>query len=127
MLSNFEVLSLLNDMHKGQSKQSKTQKNLATISYEITQYLENTACAKQSPEIIESFMKALEPFKMTKAEKIQLLNLRPQTAVEIQLIVEESEERLTEEQIYELLEVVKEHLPGKEAEEEMEQEDQEQG
>lgn len=125
MLSNFEVLNLLNDMHKGQSKQSKLQTNLATISYEITQYLENSACAKQSPEIIATFMKAVEPFKLTKAEKLQLLNLRPRTAVEIQLIVEESEERLTEEQIYELLEIVKENLPGKD-EEEMEQDEQDQ-
>lgn len=125
MLSNFEVLNLLNDMHKGQSKQSKLQTNLATISYEITQYLENSACAKQSPEIIATFMKAVEPFKLTKAEILQLLNLRPRTAVEIQLIVEESEERLTEEQIYELLEIVKENLPGKD-EEEMEQDEQDQ-
>lgn len=124
MLSNYEVLNLLSDMHKGQSKQSKQQTNLATISYEITHYLEQTACAKQSPEIIASFIKALEPFKLTKAEKIQLLNLRPTTAVEIQLIVEESEERLTEEQIYELLDIVKEHLPGGDEEEEMEENDQ---
>lgn len=124
MLSNYEVLNLLNDMHRGQSRQSKMQTNLATISYEITQYLENSACAKQSPEIIANLMKALKPFKLTKAESIQLLNLRPKTAVEIQLIVEESEERLTEEQIYELLDIMKEHLPGGDEEEEIEEEDQ---
>ncbi|XP_060557248.1 DNA-directed RNA polymerase III subunit RPC9-like [Ruditapes philippinarum] len=125
MLSNYEVLNLLNDMHKGQSKQSKLQTNLATISYEITHYLEQSACSQQSPEIIANFMKALESFKLTKAEKLQLLNLRPKTAVEIQLIIEESEERLTEDQIYELLDLVKEHLPGGDEEEEMEAEDQE--
>ncbi|KAL4236937.1 hypothetical protein ACF0H5_005323 [Mactra antiquata] len=124
MLSNYEVLNLLSDMHKGQNKQSKMQTNLATISYEITQYLENMACSKQSPEVIGSFMKALEPFNFTKAETLQLLNLRPKSAVEIQLIIEESEERLTEEQIYEVLDIIREHLPGNDEEEEMENDDQ---
>lgn len=117
MLSNYEVFSLLNELQKGHGKQQKMHTNLATVSYEIVQYLENTACAKQSPDVIANFVKALDPYKLTKAEKLQFLNLRPKSAVEIQLIVEESEERLTEAQIYELLDLVAQHLPGGEEEE----------
>lgn len=119
MLSNYEVLTLLSDLQtgKGQKKPNSSQTHLATVSYETVKYLENTPCGKQSPEIISKFMMAIQPFNLTKSEKLQLLNQRPSTAVEIQLIVEESEERLTEEQIYELLDVVKECLPGVKEEE----------
>ncbi|KAL3869674.1 hypothetical protein ACJMK2_042336 [Sinanodonta woodiana] len=114
MLSNYEVYSLLTDIQagRGQKKPQKSQQNLATITYEVVKYLENTSCKDLSPEIITAFMKALEPFKLTKAEKLQILNNRPTTAVEIQLIVEESEERLAEDQIYLLLDVIQKHMPG---------------
>ncbi|CAH1775489.1 unnamed protein product [Owenia fusiformis] len=113
MLSNMEVYTLLTELQAGQNgqkKPNKFQQNLATISYEAVKYLENTPCKDQTTEIVANFMKALAPFKLTKAEKLQLLNHRPTSAVEIQLLVEESEERLTEAQIEQLLDVIVEHL-----------------
>jgi len=124
MLSNFEVYSLLSDIQagRGHKKPNKHQQQLATITYETVKYLEKTPCAKQNPEIIEQFMKDLMPFKLTKAEKLQIINQCPSSAVEIQLIVEESEERLTENQIYELLDLIRKYLPAEEGAEGMEEE-----
>jgi len=126
MISNFEVLEVLKDIKEGVSghkKPGKNQTNLATILYSTLKYLEKTPCNDQNRDNIAEFMTAVEPFKLTQAEKLQLLNQRPTTAVEIQLIVEESEERLTEDQIEELLDVIIKTLPGEEPEPAAEQEE----
>ncbi|XP_020775768.1 DNA-directed RNA polymerase III subunit RPC9 [Boleophthalmus pectinirostris] len=117
MLSNYEIFKLLTDLKEqrkdsGKNKHSAGQQNLNTIMYETLKYLSKTPCSRQSPEIVKDFLTTMMPHKLTKAEKLQLLNHRPQTAVEIQLMVEESEERLSEEQIEELIQTIAEILPG---------------
>ncbi|XP_072301593.1 DNA-directed RNA polymerase III subunit RPC9 [Eucyclogobius newberryi] len=117
MLSNFEIFKLLTDLKEqrkdsGKNKHSVGQQNLNTIMYETLKYLSKTPCSRQSPEIVKEFLTTMMPHKLTKAEKLQVLNHRPQTAVEIQLMVEESEERLSEEQIEELIQTIAEILPG---------------
>ena len=49
---------------------------------------------------------------LTKYELVQLANLRPISAVDIQLLIENSEERLNDQQVEEVLRVVGETLPG---------------
>ena len=111
MVSNYEVLNLLQEKMKddaGKKRHKKQrQENLATISYEVTKYLEKTPCKLQNEDVIRDFLVEVAPFNLTKGEKLQLLNLRPSTPVEIQLIIEESEERLkTDEELEKLLAIV---------------------
>ena len=46
----------------------------------------------------------------SRGEKLQLLNLRPTQPVEMQLVIEEIEERFNEDEISEIIEIVTKHL-----------------
>ncbi|KAF6356765.1 CGRP receptor component [Rhinolophus ferrumequinum] len=91
LLSNYEVFQLLTDLKEqrkesGKNKHSSGQQNLNTITYETLKYISKTPCRHQTPEIVREFLTAMKSHKLTKAEKLQLLNHRPMTAVEIQLL-----------------------------------------
>lgn len=102
LLSNYEVLDILQNTKSYKQKPNQ----LATITYQTTKYLENMPCKMQNPEKIREFLKAMESIKLTKAEKLALLNLCPTRPIEIQLLIEESEERLTEEEVETVLQIV---------------------
>lgn len=124
-LSNYEVYKHMKDIKEsGQaipiewkmarhpdSQIPKPNSHLPTLIYEALQYFSTTPCTTQSKEVIYEFVKKLEPFKLTKPEKLCILNTRPSKPLDIQAIVEESEERLTEEQVDEILNIVEEILP----------------
>ncbi|XP_015191218.1 PREDICTED: DNA-directed RNA polymerase III subunit RPC9 isoform X1 [Polistes dominula] len=105
LLSNYEVLDMLQSM-KSNKKQKMTQNQLATITYQTIRYLEDTPCKKQTPEKIRKYLEAMKSFNLTKSEKLTLLNICPKTALEIQLIIEDSEERLSNEEVESLLEII---------------------
>ncbi|CAI8002796.1 DNA-directed RNA polymerase III subunit RPC9 [Geodia barretti] len=113
MLSNFEVLDFLSEsQQKSQGKRPNGRgQNLATVTYETTEYLSKTPAAVQNPTCIENFLKAIAPFNLTKAEKLQLVNLRPMSQVELQLIIEEIDERFSDNKIEEILGIVSSELP----------------
>ncbi|RUP45639.1 HRDC-like protein [Jimgerdemannia flammicorona] len=116
MLSNYEVLNLLREQADEQKQYLAINptmhfpENLATVQFEVTGYLEKGPCSTQTPEQIEAFLTALDHWKLTKAEKLQILNLRTKSMVELHLIIEECEERFTEEQLEELLQIVQQTL-----------------
>lgn len=116
-LSNYEVLNILKEI---KSNKDKPRNQLASITYQTVRYLEEMPCKDQTPEKIRDFLKAVEPFNLTKSEKLILLNLCPKTALEIQLIVEDGEDRLSEEEVESLLQVISDHFEEESKEEEAE-------
>jgi DNA-directed RNA polymerase subunit F len=129
VLSNFEVLNFLREERKEQFTQGggkKTNKKggsavAATVILESMTALEATPAKNQSKEKVQQFMREMKEFNLTQSEKLMILNHCPESAVEIHLFVEESEERLSEEQADQILNIVKTVLKGEE-EQEQEQE-----
>ncbi|TEB39978.1 hypothetical protein FA13DRAFT_43680 [Coprinellus micaceus] len=121
LLSNYEVLTLLRELEADHLTRSKamqrikkeeeangtlvpghnttvveTSENLRTVEVEAIQYLgaDYLPTSGQTAEGITKMVKALEPYELTKAEKLQIVNLAPTTPVELYVIVEELEDRL---------------------------------
>ncbi|KAL1733484.1 RNA polymerase Rpb4-domain-containing protein [Schizophyllum commune] len=128
LLSNYEVLSLLQELESDFIARSKTavrikkeeeaagglgstrpkvaggkdptvveiSENLRTIEVETIRYLsaDYQPTSAQTPEGISKLIKSLEPYGLTKAEKLQIVNLAPTNIIELYVIVEELEDRL---------------------------------
>jgi hypothetical protein len=103
--------------------------------------LDKSACSTQDEQQVLAFLEAMKKWQLTKAEKLQILNLRPKTPVELHIVsphytrfvfftfiiatckwpiyifncfkqlIEECEERYSGEQLEELLEVIMQVLP----------------
>jgi len=106
---NAEVLQFLKE------RRDKLGKG-GTVVLEALNYLEKTPAGPLSEDIssekLNGFCKSIEKFNLKPAEKLQILNHCPKSAVEIQLLVEDSEERLSDTDVDEILIAVKVHLLG---------------
>ncbi|KAG5652889.1 hypothetical protein H0H81_003252 [Sphagnurus paluster] len=125
LLSNYEVLTLLRELESDHLSRAKTalrikkeeeaaghpprpagadvvfgepSENLRTVEIEAIQYLsaDYLPTTRQTPQAISQLVQDLAPYELTKAEKLQVVNLAPTTPVELYVIVEELEDRLGE-------------------------------
>ncbi|KAI8325932.1 hypothetical protein GQ54DRAFT_249163, partial [Martensiomyces pterosporus] len=123
LLTNYEVLQVLkeeDERHKKlkSSADHKYPENVTTLKFEALQYLNATPCAAQSAEQIAALKGELTvDWELTKAEALQIINLRPTVPAVLDTIIEEREERLEVEDLMQLAEVVVAALPRDEGEE----------
>ncbi|OAX40437.1 hypothetical protein K503DRAFT_855357 [Rhizopogon vinicolor AM-OR11-026] len=134
LLSNFEVLNLLRELDADHIARTKTairvkkeegtagknphdthteeiSENLRTVELEAIQYLsaDYQPTLHQSDKSITQLVRGLQPFGLSKSEKLQIVNLAPTEPVELYVIVEELEDRLGN-QMEDLLAVVTKSL-----------------
>lgn len=123
LLSNIEVLKILKENQENKARM-KSNKNLATITYETIKYLQDSPACQIKPNQMVRFLNEIkDKFRLTKFEKLQIINHRPQTIVELQLLIEENEERFSEDAMQQLLDLVKQHLIDDQSEDESGQKD----
>ncbi|CAG8470903.1 10607_t:CDS:2 [Cetraspora pellucida] len=119
MLSNYEVLALLREMDEKQREQTKIDPNvkfaesLKTIQFEVIQNLssQQSPSSTQTPEQIEATLTHLKQYNLTKSEKLQLINLRPQSISELELIIEDCEDRFEMDILREMIYIIGSKLP----------------
>lgn len=117
MLSNYEVLKILKDVKETTKSSKSSNKNLATITYETINYLEGLKHYNElRDEHVIDYLEEMKRFNLTKLEKLQILNQRPKSMVELQVLIEENEERFSEEAMDMILDIVRKTLPVKEEE-----------
>lgn len=92
------------------TKKKTGLRNLATISYETLQFLEGTPCAQQTKDNLVSFLMQVKHLKLTKSECMMIINNPPSSQLHVQLLIEDSEERLTEQEVQQLLQIVSQTL-----------------
>jgi len=128
LLSNYEVLALLTeqdketgkghnpkskekDKDKDKDKEKYIPQNLRTIEFELKKYLNNTPVAHHSKEQVEQLLDQLKNYKLTKAEKLCIVNLRPSSQVELHVIIEDCQERFGLEDLQNIINIVTTTLP----------------
>ncbi|TIB66593.1 hypothetical protein E3P77_02187 [Wallemia ichthyophaga] len=112
LLSNYEVFSLLKDM-QSEHKTHNTSDNVRFIQNETLRYLSDPAfpSTSQNEHVISSLLEQLSQFStLTTAEKLMIVNIPPKSIVELYVIVEELEDRLSEQDIEAILSIVQSSL-----------------
>ena len=118
LLTNTEVLQVLQERGKAAGP---SETLLMQHLNRLVQDQQETDAAKEAvssstkpldEEQVKSFMDVAQepPFSLTRIEVLQMINLAPKSAVEVHLVVESCDERLTEDQIEDLLRLVRETL-----------------
>ncbi|RKP00843.1 hypothetical protein CXG81DRAFT_8326, partial [Caulochytrium protostelioides] len=81
--------------------------DLRSVQYHLYHYfMAGQPCAVQTAEQVAAFMRESAAWAITKAERLQLLNARPKNMVELHTMIEECEERFTDEQRETMLRVI---------------------
>ncbi|KAI4342715.1 hypothetical protein MLD38_027305 [Melastoma candidum] len=106
-LTNFELLNFFQS--RGASKEVAV--TIEPSEYKVFEYLIGTVASHQTTENISVLMDRLKKYDLTKAEALNIINLRPTLPVWVYAMVESCDERLGEEGAEELVGVVVEVLP----------------
>lgn len=125
LLSNFEVTDLLR-LRGANQEDVASFGSITPSECKVYNYLSRTPAGTQTRDVLRKFIEQVDKYKLTKAERLQVINLRPSSAVEIHLIVEDCEERMAADAVDEFLGTVDAlPQPPEKPEEDMQQEGEE--
>ncbi|XP_011090673.1 DNA-directed RNA polymerase III subunit RPC9 isoform X2 [Sesamum indicum] len=109
-LTNFEVLDLLKSRGAGKDP-TRVIASVSASEFKVFDYLEQTPACNQTRDIIHKFVDECKKFDLAKAEILNVVNMRPSSAVEVYTIIEECDTRM-EEKIDDFVEMILQVLPA---------------
>lgn len=110
VLTDFEVLELL----RSRGATSDPLGSMGAVSpseCKVFDYLVQGVACNQRRECINEFLKRSEKYKLAKAEKLNIINVRPAGQAQMFPFIEDCDNRLEEGKLEELVSVVVEILP----------------
>jgi hypothetical protein len=101
LVSDFEVLCILQE-HSQRAPSAGFTQDAQTIEYETLSYLSDVKMSPVSTLTGDKFcrlMSYLSTLKLTKMERLQIVNRLPRTFIDFYVLVEECEERFPQQQV----------------------------
>lgn len=111
LICDYEVLQILGNLYTDKNKRTKHINNILYLKDQFQARYFNSTVSLQTDEICQKFVSEVAHFRLTNAEILQIINMRPKSLAHLVTIVEEMEERLTNEQSMELLHIILRILP----------------
>ncbi|KAG8370263.1 hypothetical protein BUALT_Bualt14G0098700 [Buddleja alternifolia] len=108
-LTNFEVLDHLRSRGAGKDP-TRVIASVSPSEFKVFDYLEQTAACSQTREIVQKCVDECKKYDLAKAEILNVVNIRPSSAVEVYTIIEECDSRI-EEKIDKFVETITQVLP----------------
>eukprot|EP00743_Colponemidia_sp_Colp-15_P012243 GILK01013869.1.p1 GENE.GILK01013869.1~~GILK01013869.1.p1 ORF type:complete len:153 (-),score=23.76 GILK01013869.1:101-559(-) len=125
LVTNYEVLQTIVRAQALRAKKALDKPSKAPIlsdqrtaelnvfSTKVIEYMQHSPASVETRGSIEKATAALDSqFKLTRLERLQIINLRPDKPVEVHMIVEECPERMTSQQVDDLIQCVTSVLPA---------------
>uniref|UniRef100_A0A061RUZ3 DNA-directed RNA polymerase III subunit RPC9 n=1 Tax=Tetraselmis sp. GSL018 TaxID=582737 RepID=A0A061RUZ3_9CHLO len=100
LVSNSEVLQVLEE--RGSNSLGDQASGLPS-ERKVHEYLRTHSAGNIPRDALMKFLEAVQEFKLSKTEILQIINLKPSTMVEMYLIIQDCDERLNEEALEKLL------------------------
>ncbi|XP_001354335.2 DNA-directed RNA polymerase III subunit RPC9 [Drosophila pseudoobscura] len=109
-LTNMEVMQVLQKIKS--TKKKFGMRNLATVTYEALQYLEESPCKTQTRESITNYVKDLASYRLKSHEVLQMVNDPPTSPLHTQLLIDDNKAPLTDEENEKIIQLTYKHFYG---------------
>ncbi|ALC48270.1 Rcp, partial [Drosophila busckii] len=107
-VTNLEVMQLLQTIKS--TKKKFGMRNLATVTYEALQYLEESPCKNQTRDSIESYLNDVAVYRLMPHEVLQMVNDPPTSPLHTQLLIDDNKVPLTDEENEAIIQLTYKHF-----------------